>query len=238
MEKLKCILKSEQNQQKKCQMTDKIQNILLGLQYAYVIINESLLIFAIMKMYKLIKGQVNSEARTTQFVFAISIAFVALISVPLSIFYYPDKDIDKNVNENIFFDWPYVEGILSITQFQFQFTILGFCWVYATKPIPPQTNKMENEQSEEEIKVELTQPDEFEEITERDFILEIDKKVDLDFANDENDESLDEDTKQKRRFLKKHMKKILYERQGIFYQSIKESVKEIEHKEKPLLIDA
>jgi hypothetical protein len=54
---------------------------------------------------------------------------------------------------------------------------------------------MENEQSEEEIKVELTQPDEFEEITERDFILEIDKKVDLDFANDENDESLDEDTK-------------------------------------------
>jgi len=59
-----------------------------------------------MKMYKLIKGQVNSEARTTQFVFAISIAFVALISVPLSIFYYPDKNIDKNANKKIFFDWP------------------------------------------------------------------------------------------------------------------------------------
>jgi|LakMenE01Jun11ns_1017448.scaffolds.fasta_scaffold9207626_1 hypothetical protein len=41
--------------------------------------------------------------------------------------------------------------------------------------------------------------------------------MDLDFANDENDESLDEDTKEKIRFLKKHMKKILYERQGILY---------------------
>jgi hypothetical protein len=44
---------------------DTIATIILSLQYAFVMINEGLLIFAILKMYKLIKSQANSEARTT-----------------------------------------------------------------------------------------------------------------------------------------------------------------------------
>ena len=107
-------------------------------------INEILLIFAIRKMYMLIKSQTNSETRTIQFLLAISIALVALISVPLSAFYYPGNDIDPH---KYLMDWFWVEGFLSIAQFQFQMTILGFCWVYATRP-RPQIGKSENAENE------------------------------------------------------------------------------------------
>lgn len=100
-------------------MIDTFLNILLGLQYAFVMINESLLIFAILKMYKLIKSQENSEARTAQFIFASSIAFVALASVPFSAFYYPEKNTDIHANKHILMDWFWVEGLLNSTQFQF-----------------------------------------------------------------------------------------------------------------------
>lgn len=138
MKKIKC-LNFYPEKQGKCKMTDTLLNIILGVQYAFVMLNEILLIYAIWKMYKLIKGQANSEARTTQFLFAISIAVFALISVPFSIFYYPEKDTDNEAQGKPLMDWRWVEGFLNITQFQFQFTILSFCLVYATRPRPQNT---------------------------------------------------------------------------------------------------
>lgn len=75
-------------------------------------------------------------------------------------------------------------------------------------------------------------------MTERDFIREIEKKVDLEFENDEHDNTLDEETKERRRILKKQMKKILYERHGILYESFKKGDEKIEQEKEPLLLNS
>lgn len=185
-------------------------------------INEGLLIFAILKMYKLIKSQENSEARTTQFLFAISIAFVALISNLLSAFW------------DVLYYWSWVEGFTNIAQFQLQFTVLGFCWIYASRP-RPQTGKIE----EEEIKVEETQPDEREERTESEMIRdkleerseselirEVQHELDLESESEEEEKNLDEEAKERKRIMKKQIRKMLCERKGQVYQSFNEGDQE------------
>ena len=179
---------------------DTIATIILSLQYAFVMINEGLLIFAILKMYKLIKSQANSEARTTQFLFAGSIAFVALISNLLSAFW------------DVLYEWD---------------------WVYATRP-RPQFGKIE----EEEIKVEEIQPDvEFGERTESELIREVQYELDLESESDEEYKNLDEEAKERKRIMKKQIKKMLCERKGIVYQSFKESDEESKQEKEPLLIN-
>ena len=90
-----------------------------------MVLNDGLLIFAIVKIHKFIKLQANTEIRKTQFTFAISIVCVAFLSSCLTF-------IDFFVYSPALDRW--TVGIDHLTEFLFQITILGFCWVYATRP--------------------------------------------------------------------------------------------------------
>ena len=90
-----------------------------------MVLNDGLLIFAIVKIHKFIKLQANTEIRKTQFTFAISIVCVAFLSSCLTF-------IDFFVWSDALDRW--TVGIDHLTEFLLQITILGFCWVYATRP--------------------------------------------------------------------------------------------------------
>ena len=52
----------------------------------------------------------------------------------------------------------------------------------------------------------------------------------------EREENLDEETKERRKILKKEMKKMLYERYDLYYHSFKIDDEKIEQEKEPLLI--
>ena len=101
------------------------------------------------------------------------------------------------------------EGSANLTKFLFQITILGFCWVYATRPRPHES-KIEDDQ----IEVEETQPDEHQEITEAEILY----ALDLELRSD-SDDKLDQEAKEQREMLKRQMMRTLSERNSPKNQS-------------------
>ena len=119
------------------------------------------------------------------------------------------------------------EGLRHLTQFLFQITILGFCWVYATRP-RPQVGKIEDADIEDdEIKVEETQPDESLNMTEQ----EIQHALDLQLRSD-SDDKLEPEAKELRELLKRQMMRTLSERNSPKSQS--QDDKENHQGEQPL----
>jgi hypothetical protein len=107
----------------------------------FTCLTDGLLIFAIWKIHKFIKLQANIETRRTQFRFAISIVCAAFLSSLMSYIdivliqiYHKNDAYTKHLYLYKFDKWS--EGLGHLTQFSVQITILGFCWVYATRPRP------------------------------------------------------------------------------------------------------
>ena len=126
---------------------------LLIFQNFFVVLTDGLLIFAIWKIQKFIKLQANTETKKTQFIFAISIVCVAFLSscltninIVLSILFKKNY-WEKLTWQNKLDLWS--EGSDHMAEFLFQITILGFCWIYATRP-RTQAGKIENSDIEDE----------------------------------------------------------------------------------------
>ena len=121
------------------------------------------------------------------------------------------------------------EGLRHLTQFLFQITILGFCWVYATRP-RPQEGKIEDADIEDdEIEIEETQLDEPFKMTEA----EIQHALDLELRSD-SDVYLDQEAKELREMLKRQMMRTLSERNSPKNQS--QDDEENHQGEQPLLL--
>ena len=74
--------------------------------------------------------------------------------IDIALWQTPQKTYDQYKFLVKFDRW--TECLGNMTQFLFQITILGFCWVYATRP-RPQVGKIEDADIEDdEIKVEET----------------------------------------------------------------------------------
>ena len=68
-------------------------------------------------------------------------------------------------------------------------------------------------------------------------IREVQHELDLESESDEEYKNLDEEAKERKRIMKKQIKKMLCERKGIVYQSFKESDEESKQEKEPLLIN-
>ena len=68
-------------------------------------------------------------------------------------------------------------------------------------------------------------------------IREVQHELDLESESDEEYKNLDEEAKERKRIMKKQIKKMLCERKGIVYQSFKEIDEESKQEKEPLLIN-
>ena len=68
-------------------------------------------------------------------------------------------------------------------------------------------------------------------------IREVQHELDIESESDEEYKNLDEEAKERKRIMKKQIKKMLCERKGIVYQSFKENDEESKQEKEPLLIN-
>ena len=68
-------------------------------------------------------------------------------------------------------------------------------------------------------------------------IREVQHELDIESESDEEYKNLDEEAKERKRIMKKQIKKMLCERKGIVYQSFKEIDEESKQEKEPLLIN-